>query len=150
MPAVSAGIFSPPPRNFITFPYARKVFQSLAGNFLNSPKTENSSGPRMRHFTFPMPWKSLAPGDRPGLAPGTRIFQHGKFRRSHSRDRKTFLACGNVKGLPRRIERLFRHGRGKKNNSQYIMLQYHDATMTATVVPTTAETLATAQQEDGC
>jgi hypothetical protein len=98
----------------------------------------------MSQFTFPHARK-VRPLETDGASlQGPEFSNMGNFKRSHSRDRKTLPTCGNVKDLLPRIGRLFQHGRDKKNNSQYIMLQYHDATMAATVVPTTAGKLATA------
>jgi hypothetical protein len=83
-------------------PHFRKLFGSLAVDLLHSHMPEKFSGPWNGAFYIPPCYKSLAPGGRPFLAPGTRIFWHwglGNEEGSPSGDRKTFLALRNEKGL---------------------------------------------------
>jgi hypothetical protein len=68
--------FFPPPIDLFHIPHVRKIFGSLQGDLLHSQMPEKSSGPRNETFYMHPCHKSLAPGGRPGLALGTRIFWH--------------------------------------------------------------------------
>ncbi len=121
-PAVDYGTFFPPPRDLFRIPPCQKTLRVPGRRPFTSEMPEKSSDPWNATFYIPPSHKSLAPGRRPGLTPGTRIFLLGSVR-------KTFPAWA----------------REKKQKQGYLaatfIMQWRPA---AKVEPTTAETLARA------
>jgi hypothetical protein len=70
-PAVDTGIFF--------WPLIDLFSQSLVRQLFGSGIPEKSSGLWNNTFYIPPCHKSLANGGRPGLAPGTQIFLHGRM-----------------------------------------------------------------------
>ncbi len=83
-------------------------FGSLEGDILHSQFPEKSSGPWNATFYIPPYWKMLVPGR---VSQGLDFYGMEKCKMSHSRDRKTFPAFGNAKGLLPGTRRVIRHGR---------------------------------------
>jgi hypothetical protein len=77
-PAADTRTFFRPSIDLFHIPaHVRKLFGSLQGDLLHSQMPDKSSGPRNEKFYMPLCHnKSMAPGGRPGLAPGNRIFRH--------------------------------------------------------------------------
>jgi hypothetical protein len=101
----------------------------------------------MRHFTFLHAIKVWPlKGDLAWLQ-GPEFTGMGECKRSLSRDRKTFPAFGNAKGLlpgTRRVWKTFPAWARKKATARTPCCNFHNATTPATEEPTTAETLGSA------